>query len=225
MFNAMFQTPLRPMTARGDRRRAALLQAATDVFLEHGFEAASLDDVIRRAGGSRSMIYEQFDDKEGLFAAIIAKLCDSITAPLTKALSAQQPPAHVLTDFAMTFLDRLMEPAGLALYRVVIAESRRFPKLGSRVFAVGPEAAAEQLTSYLHRATRRGELHLRNPGLAARIFLEMIKGDLHTRALFGARRRPSQKEIRACVRTAVTTFLHGTAGKASGPHIQRPRRL
>ena len=66
---------------RGERRRAAILKAATAVFLRRGFEGATLDEVIGRSGGSRTTLYEQFGGKEGLFAAIIDDLCHRLTAP------------------------------------------------------------------------------------------------------------------------------------------------
>lgn len=53
-------------TRRGTQRRQAILSAATDLFMEHGFEGTSLDMVIERAGGSRRSIYQYFDNKEGL---------------------------------------------------------------------------------------------------------------------------------------------------------------
>jgi hypothetical protein len=103
----------------------------------------------------------------------------------------------------------LMTPDNLALYRMVIGESPRFAKLGARVFDAGPMAAAQSLAGYLDREVTRGRLALDDSNLAARHFLEMVKGDLHTRALFGVGRRPSTAEIDACVRAAVRTFCRG----------------
>ena len=57
----------------------------------------------------------------------------------------------------------------------------------------------------------QGRLDLASPDLAAAHFLEMVKGDLHTRALFGAGPGPTAAEVAACVRGAVSTFLYGTA--------------
>ena len=73
-----------------------MLDAAKAVFIEHGYAEATLDEVIRRSGGSRATLYKQFGDKEGLFAAIIADICAEIVAPLAKSASGQEPQA-VLT--------------------------------------------------------------------------------------------------------------------------------
>ena len=194
--------------SRGEARRAAILAAARDVFLEHGYGAATLDEIIRRAGGSRATIYEHFGSKEGLFGAIIAQVCAGIVAPL------MAPPGHG-ADFEETlyaigrrYLHALLEPPGLALYRLVVGESGRFPELGRQVYAAGPAAAAQELAAYLRREATRSDLSLADPDLAARHFLELVKGDLHARALFNAG-VPSDAEISACVREGVRTFLHG----------------
>ena len=74
------------------------------------------------------------------------------------------------------------------------------PLLAQHGYAAGPEALAQRLGAYL-KSDRR-----------ARIFLEMVKGDLHTRALFGVTPKPTPREIEACVREAVRIFCAGLAG-------------
>jgi AcrR family transcriptional regulator len=200
--------------ARGARRRAAILEAATAVFLAHGYEGARLDEVIRRSGGSLATLYGQFGGKEGLFAAIIAEICAKMVAGLPSLDDATpKAPEQVLSAFASAYLQLLLAPVSLALYRMVISESARFPELGRAVFEAGPATAADRLAGYLRREARRGALAVPNAGLAARQFLEMVKGDLHVRALFGAGPAPSAKEVDACVRAATRIFLDGTASR------------
>jgi AcrR family transcriptional regulator len=199
----------KPKTTRGELRRAAVLSAAQEIFLERGFEASTLDEVVRRAGGSRATLYEQFGGKDGLFAAIIADMCEQLSTPLRLAvLDSSSLPQETLRIFADSFMKVLMSTEGLALYRLVIGESVRFPELGRRVFQAGPEAAAAMLADYLRRETKTGRLHVPHPELSARHFLEMVKGDLHTRALFGLA-LPSSAEVRRCTREAVRTFVQG----------------
>jgi AcrR family transcriptional regulator len=198
--------------ARGVRRRASILSAATDVFLEHGYEGARLEEVIRRSGGSLATLYAQFGGKEGLFAAIIAGICQEIVGSLPQPEERMaQTPDEALFAFAKTYLEQLLAPASLALYRVVISEGARFPELGRAVFEAGPAAAAERLAAYLRWEAGRGVLVVPDPGLAARQFLEMVKGDLHVRALFGAAPAPSGPETEACIRAATRIFLDGIA--------------
>lgn len=200
---------------RGETRRAAIMAAATDIFLEQGFGAATLDEVVRRAGGSRATLYEHFGSKEGLFAAIIAEQCAVVVAPLDVLPRDHGAPEDVLYAVGRRFLEILMNPRGLGLYRLVSAEAARFPALGAQVFSSGPKAAADHLAGYLRTQVAAGGLALPDVDLAARHFLEMVKGDLHTRALFAVAPAPSDMEIDACVRGAVATFLGGARKAAA----------
>ena len=59
-----------PHTRRGLERRMALLLSANTLFLKHGYDAVSLDDIVQHAGGSKTSIYKYFGNKDGLFSAI-----------------------------------------------------------------------------------------------------------------------------------------------------------
>ena len=61
-------------------RRRALLDAARDVFLERGFANATIDAVVERAGGSKATVYSLFENKEGLFAALVAEAAEELSA-------------------------------------------------------------------------------------------------------------------------------------------------
>lgn len=198
---------------RGARRRAAFLAAASEAFLAKGYAAATLDDVVRRSGGSRATLYKQFGDKAGLFAAIIAELCAEMTAPLRAAGERPQAraPRAALLAFGTAFMRVMMVPANLALYRLVIAETGRFPELGRAVYRAGPQVAAARLAAYLRDGAAAGMFTAGDPGLRARQFLEMIKGDLHFRALIGP--RPSRREVDRCVRAGVDAFLTGISAR------------
>ena len=189
---------------RAERRRTALLESARAVFVERGYGEATLDDVIARAGGSRATLYKQFGGKEGLFAAVIADICARIVAPLADA--DDRAPEEVLLAFGRSFMAALMAPDGLALYRAVIGNSHHAPELAMAVYRSGPAAAAEHLAFYLRRWGDLGLIEVTNPDLAARHFLEMVKGDLHFRALIRFA-PPSEAEMDDCVRSAVRLFI------------------
>jgi AcrR family transcriptional regulator len=207
---------------RGARRRASIVKAAREVFLEHGYEGARLEEVVHRSGGSLATLYAQFGGKQGLFAAIIAEICQELVASLPNLDEpGPEKPEDVLFAFASTYLGLLLTPASLALYRVVISESARYPELGQAVFEAGPSAAAERLANYLCWEAEKGALVVPDPGLAARQFLEMVKGDLHFQALLGLDPAPAIEEVDACVRAATRLFLEGAAHHRSPPQSEK----
>ncbi|MCD2795149.1 efflux system transcriptional repressor NalC [Pseudomonas aeruginosa] len=161
------------LTERGRQRRRAMLDAATQAFLEHGFEGTTLDMVIERAGGSRGTLYSSFGGKEGLFAAVIAHMIEEIFDD-----SADQPrPAATLSatleHFGRRFLTSLLDPRCQSLYRLVVAESPRFPAIGKSFYEQGPQQ------SYLLLSERLAAVapHMDDETLYAVAcqFLEMLK--------------------------------------------------
>ena len=190
---------------RGDQRRSHILEAAIAVFLEQGYAGASVDRIVQRAGGSKATLYRHFNSKADLFAAIIQELVAQMTAPIAdQRVGDAGGLAATLEDFARTYLDVLLEPRSLALYRMVMAEGARFPDLGRVFFAQGPGRVAAQLADYL---CQRGLGCTTAPvELLAREFLSLVRADLHLRALLGVEIADSTVRARAVSR-AVAVFV------------------
>lgn len=205
------------LTERGRQRRRAMLDAATQAFLEHGFEGTTLDMVIERAGGSRGTLYSSFGGKEGLFAAVIAHMIEEIFDD-----SADQPrPAATLSatleHFGRRFLTSLLDPRCQSLYRLVVAESPRFPAIGKSFYEQGPQQ------SYLLLSERLAAVapHMDEETLYAVAcqFLEMLKADLFLKALSVADFQPTMALLETRLKLSVDIIA------CYLEHLsQRPRR-
>jgi len=188
------------------------LQAAAEVFLEQGYEGARLEQVISRSGGSLSTLYAEFKGKEGLFAALISQICERMVCTLPALDDGSVGPAdEVLLSFGLAYMWLLLEPVSLGLYRIAVSEGARRPELSHAIYEAGPGIAAHRLSEYLKRQHAIGALDIVDPGLSARHFLEIVKGDLHLRALLGVGALPSKEEVQVCVASAVRTFLVGVS--------------
>src|SRR5215470_19972993 len=99
-------------------RRQAFLDAARAVFLEKGYASATIDEVVARAGGSKATVYSLFENKEGLFAALVAEAAEE----LADLLQRSQPTGRIednLRTFGRRYLEVLTRPERLALFRLV----------------------------------------------------------------------------------------------------------
>lgn len=187
-----------------DDRRAAFLRAARLCFLDRGFIRTSISDVIAISGGSRATVYELFGSKEGLFAALIASVLEQMKLPEIPDGS----PEEVLRELGLSYMEQLMDPEALALYRVVLGESAHIRQLGPAIFDAGPRAAAAALAERLEAWVDDGALALADPGRAATLFLAMVEGDLHRAAVLWSR-APSPEQVADHVDAAVELFLRG----------------
>ncbi|EQA8580439.1 TetR/AcrR family transcriptional regulator [Acinetobacter baumannii] len=86
----------KPQTRRGIERRLALLLSATELFLEKGYDAVSLDDIVNHAGGSKTSIYKYFGNKDGLFTAICDYRREMFFKDICIAFQPEQTSAQAL---------------------------------------------------------------------------------------------------------------------------------
>jgi AcrR family transcriptional regulator len=201
-------------TAKGAARIDALTDMAVDLFLDQGYEAMSLDQLIARVGGSRRNIYRQFGGKEGLFMAVIASTCDAQATPLKSLhIPLSGDPAEALFLFGSALLDRVLLQPTLALHRLMIAESVRFPELAQTIWRSGHEQAADLLTEWIIHQQRAGVLRTaQSPDVLARQFVDLAVTDVQLRAQIGL--SPSINSD-AALKAAIETFLRGQATNAS----------
>ena len=194
---------------RGWEKREAILIAATEIFLRDGYGRASMDQVHSRVGGSKRTLYKHFPNKEALFEAVIAKVS-------SRALAALEPPSgegdlrRALLKMGTDYVNVLLSPDGLLLYRAMISEAPHFAKLARRFFEDGPGRASRYLADYFREYKANGIVDISDPQIAAEQFLGAVRGDVHLAAVLGVR-TPSEQLVNATVSQAVETFIRGTA--------------
>ncbi|MBC9002886.1 TetR/AcrR family transcriptional regulator [Micromonospora aurantiaca (nom. illeg.)] len=158
-----------------EEKRALILQAATELFLESGYDRASLARIAESAGVSKATLFKQFPTKAALFDAIVI---DS----WARNDVADVPPAGDLTA-GLTVLGRhyatlLSRPEMTDLFRIVIAELPRFPELARAHFSQGKLPYFESVRTYLVAEHEAGAADVDDPEMAATQFLGMISNYL-----------------------------------------------
>jgi TetR/AcrR family transcriptional regulator, mexJK operon transcriptional repressor len=187
-------------------KRQSVLDAATALFMAHGYGAVSMDAVARAAGVSKATLYAYFSSKDQLFATIIREACQH-TIDFTDFLPGSDPDIRAtLTNFAGRMLRFLLEERALAIHRVVISESVRFPELGRAFYDNGPAVFRRVFSEWLAEHTNAGRLAVTDPAMAADQFIGLLRGGLYLRATLSLE-VPSEAEIDAVATAAVDTFL------------------
>ncbi|WP_405070370.1 TetR/AcrR family transcriptional regulator [Kribbella sp. NBC_01510] len=198
---------------RTPRKRRAILAAATEVFLQHGYLGASMDEVAAKAGVSKQTVYKQFENKERLFAEIVLgtsdQLMDGLVQAYAETLDGAVDAREGLQALARRLLDSLTAASVLQLRRLVIAEADRFPEVCGAWFTSGFEKSLEALGEALTRLTERGLLReLEDPTLAAYQFAGLVMYKPMNRAMFaGTRERPKPNELDKLADQATEVFL------------------
>lgn len=172
---------------RSARKRAAILDAAAEVFLERGYVGTSMDDVAARAGVSKQTIYKHFADKEGLFTALVLHAVEGVEARIGTASPVPHDPEDLvpaLRELAERLHAAIVDPGVLRLRRLVAGEALRFPELGRLYYEQGFQRGLSTLAVALEQLSERGLLAIDDPETAAAQFAGLVLWTPANRALF-----------------------------------------
>lgn len=191
-----------------EARREAMLQAALELFLERGYAGISLNDVVKRSGGSLATLYELFGGKLGLLKACVADCCDQLTSGMRAPEEvAGASPREALTAFGKRLFALVTSPIGLGAHRVLIAEHAQVAELAPTFYATGPDASKDRVAGYLAELAAHGALAIDNPRRAADHLCHLIVGDNVLRLLAGMPVDTSPEAVERHVGDAVDLFL------------------
>ncbi len=190
-----------------ETRVEELLDAAAKVFLEKGFEQATMLEIAKRSNSSKGTFYNRYPTKESLFAAVMQRGANRVEAELAGLVVSSGDVRHVLRYFSMKLLEIVLHDETLELYRLAVAQARRFPELGKAFYESGPGRMITVLAEYLRGKADQGVLAIASPEAAAEQFIDMVTGMLLRRAVLGIGDRPSSRERTQRIEAAVATFL------------------
>ena len=191
-------------------KRQLVLDAATALFMAHGYGAVSMDAIARAAGVSKATLYAHFSSKDQLFATIIGEACRQNMSVGNFLRGGEADIEATLTALAGSALRFLLEERALAIHRVVISESVRFPELGRAFYDNGPAVFRRVFGDWLAEQTAAGRLAVPDPGLAADQFIGLLRGGLYLRATLGLT-QPTEAEIDDAVASGVAAFVRAYA--------------
>lgn len=193
--------------ARRGRKYEQVLAGAREVFLESGFEGAGVDAIAKAAAVSKATLYSYFPDKRILFMEVAVQECQRQTEDALDSLDMERPPRDVLAFAAQRMMNFLLSPFGRGVFRIVVAETDRFPEIGHEFWRMGPERGRAILADYFTIAESRGELVVPDKALAADQFSELCKADLFHRLVFGLKKDFTEEERSRVAEGAIEMFL------------------
>ena len=200
----------RPTAAAAARLADAIVNAATIAFLRDGYAATSIEAVARQARVGKRTLYARFPDNEALFRAVLERLMARWLAtpdvPLSEPAPGQIEP--VLVQLAELMLAVALQPEALALHRLLIAESGRFPNIPVMLHNAGASAGATRIAAILAREVAAGRLTPIDPDFAAEQFMHLVMSGPRRRAL-GLGPPLDQAELGRWARRSVALFLDG----------------
>jgi len=200
------QTP----SIRRSGKREQILRTASQLFIDRGFDAVSMDTIASEAGVSKQTVYSHFGCKEDLFAASIEAKC--VEFNLGDALAdLERPLEEALNDFALALVELLKTDDVIKLSRILMARAAESTELSEIAWQVSSRRTLTELQHYLEQQVARQKLVIDDCDLAARQFLSMINGLWHKKQLMGMTSEDELQNLPQYVASCVDLFLKGYA--------------
>jgi AcrR family transcriptional regulator len=205
-----FGRPPKELAGEVDER---VLDAARDIFLQRGFEGASIDEIAQAARSGKQTIYARFRNKRELFTAVVMRDLASRIAQSGNVVPSGATIEERLVSAGSFIVHSALEDGRIALMRLAVAETQRFPDLASAVSRTAYEISTEVGARLLGEMTQSDELGTL-PAFAperlattARIFLNLVTVPMLLRALFEENLDVLRSEIGPHVSRNVAFFL------------------
>jgi AcrR family transcriptional regulator len=196
-------------------KRRQILDGARKLFLELGFDAASMGEIARAAAVSKGTLYVYFTDKNRLFEAIVEEeVLDQQKVAFN--LDPDRDVATTLREFGQAYIELLCRPGGGSAIRTVMAIAERMPEVGGRFYENVVAHTIARLAAYLDARGAAGDLKIDDSKLAASQFMMACQASLFLPFVFQASPAPSTERIAHVVESATRMFLAAYQVKTAG---------
>src|SRR6202165_549028 len=163
---AVHPTTLHLVGDEESSKRRQILDGARKVFMDLGFDGASMGEIARSAGVSKGTLYVYFTDKNRLFEAIVEQ--ESLEqGKLAFNFDPARDVTTTLMDFGQAYIQLLCRPGGGSAMRTVMAIAERMPEVGRRFYNNVIALTIARLAAYLKVRAGSGELEIEDCELAA----------------------------------------------------------
>ncbi|WP_063748448.1 TetR/AcrR family transcriptional regulator [Fischerella sp. PCC 9605] len=174
-------------------KQEQILQGAMRVFLKAGYAGTSMDRVSAEAGVSKQTIYSHFQDKEGLFKALMERVTIANFRSVFSAKEFKDEPAVFLRQLAETFFTKVADnPDYIPLLRLIVSESERFPELAKLYTQTVIQQGRKLLVKYF---AAHPELVIADPEAIAQIFFgSLVSHTIVQEMLYGKELMPLSRD-------------------------------
>jgi AcrR family transcriptional regulator len=194
------------VTDEDSSKRRQILDGARKVFMDLGFDGASMGEIARAAAVSKGTLYVYFADKCALFEAIVEE--ESLQhGQVVFNFDPARDVETTLKEFGRAYIQLICRPGGGSAIRTVMAIAERMPDVGRRYYGRVLDKSINRLAEYLKAHIAPGDLAIEDCHLAASQFMELCKATLFLPFIFQAEPAPSEQRIEAVIDSATRMFL------------------
>ncbi|ELB2964433.1 TetR/AcrR family transcriptional regulator [Vibrio parahaemolyticus] len=191
-----------------EKKRIALIEAAQQEFIEHGFSGANMDRVCERAGTSKRTLYRHFESKDVLFIESIQAVMEIQRARLQFQYLPEKCIEAQLRTYLLAKIDSMYEDFGLPLAKMVISEFMRTPEFVEN-YLHQLQSQDEQLEKWFSEAIKDQKVKNLNPAMMSNMLMCLLKGNFLWPQLIANHKVPNLEQRKKSIEDILTLFLDG----------------
>lgn len=204
------------MRTKNDTRRQAIIETASRLFLENGFERTSMSEIASQLGGSKGTLYNYFNCKEDLFGEVIAQLADvymnDILPPSIECENVEQ----ALRAFGEKFLKKVCSQEFVTVNRNVYAEAG-MSNIGRVFYERAPLKMLNRLATVLDHWMTEGQLRRADPFVAAQQLAALLDAEVRLVVLLGVQSPSDPVDVAPIAARGLDAFLRIYTPPESSP--------
>jgi len=201
---------------RSPEKERQILDGAATAFAQGGYEGASMSHIAAMAGVSKGTLYNYFAGKKDLFAAFVHRECTQRLMLMFEEVDESASAEATLLWIGRRIVDMLVSESGLLIYRMVVAETRKFPELAEAFYDAGPRRALHRMAELIDRQTASGQLAVPDAAFAAEQLFALMQARVVVKLRMGLAAEFPEDELDRVVREGVGLFLRGYAPIGGG---------
>lgn len=190
-----------------NQRHKAILEAATSLFMERGFDGTSMDAIAKEADVSKQTVYSHFSTKDNLFSSAITHKMEDYFPQGDFVVGESASLEEELTLVAAQFTKLLMSEDAMSVFRLLVSEAPKGSHLAEIFWEAGPMVMLGRLVAFLEKWQQRGALKIDDSEDAAKFMINLLKGHAHFELSIGLINKVSDDDFKASVKSSVAIFL------------------
>ncbi|BDR35777.1 TPA: TetR/AcrR family transcriptional regulator [Photobacterium damselae] len=190
---------------RSEQKHLAIIDAAKEEFIQHGFLAANMDRISAAAEVSKRTLYRHFESKEVLFESVLTIIQDEVNQAIQYPYIEGKTLKEQLTEITYKEVDILYNTYGIPLSKTIVMEFMRQPEMAHNL--VKTIYSNKAITQWFHDAMMAGKLKETNLNLITNIYVSLFQGLLFWPQVMTLAPNAEGKELTDKVETVVSIFL------------------
>lgn len=193
-----------------EARRLKILTIAAQIFLDKGYERASMDEINKAIGCSKGTLYRYFPSKEELFleAAVVkvSEEINNIIHAIHELKNSRETLSDALIQFGISYLKLNLSPVMIKINRIIIAEAER-ENIGALLYQRGQMRGWGPVAEFFATLMEEGAIRKADPTMVAQQLKGLFDAGLLDKRLRGAISDITDSDIQMYIEMAVDTFM------------------